>query len=207
MRDLDKTRPAPDHVLTGVAVHNAIERAPYGRRYWLDFPTGVWVDLLSVERILPRGIRYGVPEVGFVLPVQPATGYPLFMLSGRVDLLDGATVYDWKTTDREWPNAHDFEPSLQWRCYLMALGALRAEYVSAQVYTQRVTVAPELYGGHEHLEVATVGNVSRATFAPSPTDGDRIRSTLRDLCDTLDAWGLLQGFATEKTRADWAPRA
>lgn len=207
LRDLDKTRPVPEHVRHGTAVHGAIERAPKARRYWQDPETGYWVDVLSVERMVPAGIRYGVPEVGFVLPIQPAQGYPLFMLSGKTDLVDGCTVHDWKTTDREHPNAYEYESSVQWRAYLMALGASRAHYVRAQVFVQRVTVRPEHYDGAEHLDAVTVGNVSTATFAPAPTDPDRIRATLRDFCDTLDAFGILHQFATPRTRADWAPRA
>ncbi len=105
----------------GTGVHSLLERGPLA--VGEEFPCGDYL----VDQETDAAIRQAVvlppadertPECKIYTPI--AGPIPV-VLSGRIDLLWGSILFDHKCKFSSWA-AQDYEPSLQWRLYLLMTG-------------------------------------------------------------------------------------
>lgn len=128
-------QPTTDAMLLGSAFHHAVGLDIIGtdvvRVASEDMPAdtpplvfdckslAVFRAMLPREALFEMPGRLELPEIDVVMSL-------------RVDAIAGLTVYEFKTGTRA-PKPDWHEASAQWRCYLLAFEAQRAEYLVAQL--------------------------------------------------------------------------
>jgi hypothetical protein len=132
-------REQTDKMKAGEAFHKALENAPDSEHYSLSAMGYTFSFLCDAEIALPRLRECSVSQ-----------DYEGLRVKGRVDLIDGKTVSDIKTT--EYADLERYMEGLQWRFYLDMTGADRFDwhvFQMREVATKEADRLCEVFGYHK----------------------------------------------------------
>ena len=129
LSELRRQAPPRPQMLAGTALHNALERMQISGSNVAEINTVGGIDCpvvnladIDIELPIPK---HGVPEVYCRKWYDTSVG-PVDM-RGKVDVVAGNTIYDYKLTSN--PNPEFYQDAMQWRAYLDMMGANTMTYI------------------------------------------------------------------------------